>query len=118
MANPEAHNEGGWTVFHCVANDFNRFQINYASVDIFVSNINWNDSGNTGIQHTTLGLPGTEGGIQFGVNNGTLNWLTSTDPNSPDHYDYQHAFEAVCVTGDSYQEDNTGGYYIHVRPHH
>lgn len=117
MANPDPHHEGEWTVYHCVANDFNRFFVNFSSVDVFVSDINWNDSGSTGIVHTTLGASGTEGGILFGVNDGLLNWLTSTNPDSPDHFDFSNPFEAVCVTGDSFQEDNTGGYHMHVREH-
>jgi hypothetical protein len=119
MANPHAEQDGGggWVKYACVANDFNRFNTGAAKVDIFVSDINWNDSGNTGQQFTTLGVPGSHSGIQFGVNDGTLNWLTSTDRNNPDHFTYDHAFEAVCVTGDHYQQDNTGGYYIHIRPH-
>jgi hypothetical protein len=118
MANPNGHPDGEWIVYNCVANDFNRFQVDWTKVDVFVSDVNWNDSGNTGKQWTSLGPPGTESGIQFGVNNGPLNWLTSTDPHSPDHFSYDHAFLAVCVTGDSYQQDNTGGYRIHVRRHH
>jgi hypothetical protein len=119
MANPQAEPDGGggWVKYGCVASEFNRFNVGSGHVDIFVSNINWNDSGNTGHQFTTLGASGSENGIQFGVNNGPLNWLTSTDRNNPDHFTYDHAFEAVCVTGDSHQEDNTGGYWIHIRAH-
>jgi hypothetical protein len=106
----------GWTQVACSARGWNHLPIAASlgtDVDVYVSAISWTTPHDT---ITTLGPPGSGTGILFGISGVAGLWLTAINEKEPQRYfGFTQGGTLATVVGDSYSEDNEGGYVLNFR---